>query len=702
MTFDMEKSVTAQGYVEGHYDMIIASNVLHATKSLEETMMNTRRLLKPGGNVLLLEVTNNEALRNGLPMGGLPGWWVGADSGRPWGPTLSLPEWDSLLRKTGFSGVDTATPNFDSLAYPFSVFATQAVDDRIRILRRPLNILPTLMMPDLEDLVIIGGKTLQTSRLVEKIIDLLTQRFQSITRINSVDEIRSHNISVSSNILCVAELDESTFKIVTAVKLECLKILFTKARNILWITRGARADEPHSNMMIGIGRAVRFEYPHINLQMLDVDKIDNASSQMFAESLIRLQTVERWQREEPSYNLLYSTEPEVAIEEGRQLVLRLLPQRSQNDRYNSSRRLITRQVTTWTSPIKIVGTGSSFEMQDNSALDSWPGSSVPEAITIQVTHSILQAVKINLAGYFFLCHGFVRGTGDPVLAVSEINGSIIELPKTQIVACQLSLDPSKILLSVAGNLLAHCVMLMTPTGGTLLVHEPEDFVFHVLAKKAADKNIKMYCTTTREKNKGSEWIHIHPGSSPRLIKSVLPTHVSRFVDFAVHPDTKAMGSRIAETLPASCKTENTSPFFSSESVVCPGYSSTMIGGELKAAWSDFKAFGAQTLGTGSFIVLPVKGVTLLASRDQPTSIVDWTASETVLVKVRPIDSEKVFRPDRTYLLVGLSGEVGQSICKWMVDRGARYLVLTSRSPKVKQGWIDSLEVTGGTIKVLPM
>ena len=122
----------------------------------------------------------------------------------------------------------------------------------------------------------------------------------------------------------MAELDESTFKIITAVKLECLKILFTKARNILWITRGTRVDEPHSNMMIGIGRAVRFEYPHINLQMLDVDKIDNASSQTFAESLIRLQTVEGWQREEPSYNYLYSTEPEVAIEEGRQLVLRLL------------------------------------------------------------------------------------------------------------------------------------------------------------------------------------------------------------------------------------------------------------------------------------------------------------------------------------------------------------------------------------------
>ena len=169
-TFDMEKSITAQGYVEGHYDIIIASNVLHATKSLEETMMNTRRLLKPSGILLLLEVTNNEALKNGPPMGGLLGWWVGADSGRPWGPTLSLPEWDSLLRKTGFSGVDTATPNFDSLAYPLSVFATQAVDDYIRILRRPLNILPKLMIPDLEDLVIIGGKTFQTSRLVENML----------------------------------------------------------------------------------------------------------------------------------------------------------------------------------------------------------------------------------------------------------------------------------------------------------------------------------------------------------------------------------------------------------------------------------------------------------------------------------------------------------------------------------------------------
>ena len=49
-TFDMGKSIIAQSYVDGHYDMIIASNVLYATKSLEETMMNTRRLLKPREN----------------------------------------------------------------------------------------------------------------------------------------------------------------------------------------------------------------------------------------------------------------------------------------------------------------------------------------------------------------------------------------------------------------------------------------------------------------------------------------------------------------------------------------------------------------------------------------------------------------------------------------------------------------------------
>jgi aspyridone synthetase (hybrid polyketide synthase/nonribosomal peptide synthetase) len=67
---DIEKDPILQGYLEHSYDIIIAANVLHATRNLTETMQNARRLLKPGGFLVMMEITGPEILRTGFIMGG--------------------------------------------------------------------------------------------------------------------------------------------------------------------------------------------------------------------------------------------------------------------------------------------------------------------------------------------------------------------------------------------------------------------------------------------------------------------------------------------------------------------------------------------------------------------------------------------------------------------------------------------------------
>jgi predicted TPR repeat methyltransferase len=42
-------------------DLIVAANVLHATRNLEETLAHVRELLQPGGQLLLLEATDAAA-----------------------------------------------------------------------------------------------------------------------------------------------------------------------------------------------------------------------------------------------------------------------------------------------------------------------------------------------------------------------------------------------------------------------------------------------------------------------------------------------------------------------------------------------------------------------------------------------------------------------------------------------------------------
>lgn len=82
-TFNMEKSPGDQGFPEGHYDIVIGANALHVSSDMKSSMANVRRLLKPGGYLLGLEVTSTNLIFSGMIMGTLPGWWLGADKGRP-------------------------------------------------------------------------------------------------------------------------------------------------------------------------------------------------------------------------------------------------------------------------------------------------------------------------------------------------------------------------------------------------------------------------------------------------------------------------------------------------------------------------------------------------------------------------------------------------------------------------------------------
>ena len=102
---DIETDIIEQSFIPGSYDLIVASMVLHATKSLHRTMKNVRKLLKPGGKLFLLETTQDR-LDLHLVFGTLPGWWLSEEPDRKLTPHAPLKTWDEVLRATGFTGID--------------------------------------------------------------------------------------------------------------------------------------------------------------------------------------------------------------------------------------------------------------------------------------------------------------------------------------------------------------------------------------------------------------------------------------------------------------------------------------------------------------------------------------------------------------------------------------------------------------------
>ena len=75
-TLDIEVDPKEQGFEYQQFDVIIASNVLHATRNMRQTLTHVRKLLKPGGKLLLSEMTNAPLVVSTV-FGTLPGWWLG-------------------------------------------------------------------------------------------------------------------------------------------------------------------------------------------------------------------------------------------------------------------------------------------------------------------------------------------------------------------------------------------------------------------------------------------------------------------------------------------------------------------------------------------------------------------------------------------------------------------------------------------------
>jgi acyl transferase domain-containing protein len=128
-TLDVSKNPLEQpGFadLEGKFDLIVASNVIHATPSLDVSLANARKLLKPGGRLILIEVTRLTTTINTI-FGTLPGWWMSED-GREDSPLLPVSGWDECLRRQGFGGVQIATPDHQGSTALTTMIVAEAKD----------------------------------------------------------------------------------------------------------------------------------------------------------------------------------------------------------------------------------------------------------------------------------------------------------------------------------------------------------------------------------------------------------------------------------------------------------------------------------------------------------------------------------------------------------------------------------------------
>ncbi|KAI0808888.1 hypothetical protein GGR55DRAFT_689814 [Xylaria sp. FL0064] len=601
---DISRDISSQGYSEYSYDLVIASAVLHATPSLQNTLNNVRRLLKPGGQLVVLELqTVSTAM--GTIFGALPGWWLGAQDGRILTPCINLASWDAMLRAKGFSGCDTLIQKYDGAVMPMVVFTSQAVDSRVNFLRAPLSIPMPLFQGDSkmvkEDLIILGGRDPRTSGLIEPLRSLLSSQWGD--RISTVPS--------KSTLLSLLDLEKPIFD-------ACLQ----QANSLLWVSSNRRSENPHANMMIGLLR-------------LDFESHEQETAQNIADALLTFKAAAIWQRQDQHDDLHLTIEPELVLENDGTLVIpRIVMNQEMNDRGLCLKGL---QLCWQKAAVSQRSSGS----------------------MVRVTHSLRSALRIPKLGFMHLALGRNLDSND-----------------------QLTLP---VPVPAAYQLLANLLVSDAPYGATVMVHE------------AGETGVNIVLTTVSTARLNSGWHHVHPMAPDRQLLDLIPKVSAVFCDLSTDQSSRAAGSCLKACLPNYCSVYDYSSIFADSSICEPlhvqlPYLQNLLGDCISRRLAALDGLSR------SIASVPLDAF----NKDHgghPLDIIEWAIpAPGITARVRPADSQVHFSENKTYWLSGLSGSLGLLLCEWMIHRGARYVVISSRAPKVKEQWQAKMRHLGANVR----
>ncbi|KAI8241966.1 hypothetical protein K4K55_011505 [Colletotrichum sp. SAR 10_96] len=263
---DISKSPSEQGFANDEkYDLVIATNVLHATKSLQETLRHVHKLLDPRDGRLLLHELDSPSMWPNYIFGTLPGWWYGAPDGRPEQPYVSPARWEKELEEAGFDGLDAVIRDAEE-PHQLNAIMVARVRPRSTKAEKPI----VLLCDDEEHLAEAmslqlkqAGYTVNRRRLGDKLPD----EPQDIVSLLDATHPFFEGIS------------EDRFKAFQGV----LEELSSSGAGMLWITHLSQIGcrDPRFAQIIGTARTIRTE-SLLDLATCEVDDLQASLATILA------------------------------------------------------------------------------------------------------------------------------------------------------------------------------------------------------------------------------------------------------------------------------------------------------------------------------------------------------------------------------------------------------------------------------------
>ena len=295
---NIERDPEEQGFRAHHYDLILASNVLHATQDIGQTLAHCRKLLAPEGELIVLEGLVRQAWLD-LTFGLLDGWWRFDDAVRKDYALMNVEQWRSVLADHGFRDIA-------------AIYPKGAVDQAVLIAHGPRTVEQTvapgtwllagdtsgaaaqlaLCLADQgQHVVLVGSGPALTEiddghwqlrfnqaddwmALLEQLPDRAAcGELRGVVHLAGLNVTESDSSSVERLRCDVAQAGSSALALTQAL-IRCNQ----RPTSGLWlITQGAQSigEEPGGKIagstLWGMGKTIALEHPELNCRCLDVD-----------------------------------------------------------------------------------------------------------------------------------------------------------------------------------------------------------------------------------------------------------------------------------------------------------------------------------------------------------------------------------------------------------------------------------------------
>ncbi|MCJ1390655.1 polyketide synthase [Xylographa bjoerkii] len=704
-TLDIEEDFVSQGYQEASFDLIAASNVLHITKDLSTTLKAVRKLLRPGGRLILHETTAPDSLETGFVFGLLPGWWLGSEEYRSVSAIVTEEQWSKLLAANGFSGADFVLRDFaDDSCHLMSIICTTAVE-----IREPQGTCTEMII------VMEASSSVQVS-LAEGLQTYLAHETSRLPRITTLADTTTVNSS-SQLLICLLDTDDPFFTRLTEDRYAALKGIMLSAEHVLWITNGGgRMSDPAFGMIDGFIKVIRIECPNLKITSLALDRSIGHPIQ-YAQKIA--QVIDHIRKS--SY--IYSRENYLVVDN------RLSVRRAGNHTTLKSRidEIVSRETTT----LRSIGSARPFSVNvyrpgDTSTLRIMADTSFSP--TLEKDEVDIEVYAIGLDARDFLIARGMTSSGkfgsEGAGVVKAVASGLPIRPGDRVCFCQtgalrstvrtkismVARIPDKTLFSQAAILpndylcASYLIyrLIKVDSMSTILIHSGQTFLSRAAINLAIDAAFEVFVVVSTAADRAA-LEEVYHGKLHLLAHSdyveqfrcIKPKGADAILDLSsgpISPEIFASVSRSGQVVRVEAPTRgiperNTMPNVPlnvSFRTVDPNAVLPDCLDSAKLSLQDalgspmaFKLSPFQNICTLGLSQIQ-NAVRSLEADDGSKLVIDLADTEYITL-INDFQHTYQFDPYASYVIAGGFGDLGRCLTRWMVRRGARNLILLSRS-----------------------